>query len=75
MNFKEASEFGEMYHKDYFFKQKISNFDITEYIGKFEDTDELLSLSLDEMYIKRKYSQTNRDRIEEYKQRKLNIFK
>ncbi len=74
-NFKEASEFGEMYHKDYFFKQKISNFDITEYIGKFEDTDELLSLSLDEMYIKRKYSQTNRDRIEEYKQRKLNIFK
>ena len=23
--FKEATEFGEMYHKDYFFKQKLSN--------------------------------------------------
>ena len=75
-NFKEASLFGEMYHNKYFFKQRLSNFDMTEYIGKFpEDKKELLSLTLDEMYLKRKYSSVNKKRIEQYKQHKLSLFK
>ena len=75
-NFKEASLFGEMYHKEYFFKQKLSNFDMTEYIGKFPaDKKELLSLTLDEMYFKRKYASVNKQRIEKYKQKKLSLFK
>ena len=75
-NFKEASLFGEMYHNKYFFKQRLSNFDMTEYIGKFpEDKKELLSLTLDEMYLKRKYSSVNKKRIEQYKEHKLSLFK
>jgi hypothetical protein len=65
-----------MYHNKYFFKQRLSNFDMTEYIGKFpEDKKELLSLTLDEMYLKRKYSSVNKKRIEQYKQHKLSLFK
>ena len=73
-NFREATEFSEMFMEKYFFKQKLSNFDMTEYIAKLP-LDELLGMTLDEMYIKRGYSKINRQRIEEYKQKKLNLFK
>lgn len=72
-NFKEATEFSEMYQREYFMKQKLFNFDLTEHMSKF-DAQELLSFSVQEIYIERKLNSIYADNIKKYKQKKLGLY-
>jgi hypothetical protein len=73
-NFMEATKFSEMYQKEYFMKQKLFNFDLTEHMSKF-DPKELLSFSVKEVYIERKLNNIYEENINKYKQRKLGLYK
>ena len=73
-NFKEATEFADMYMNKYFMNQHLFNFDLTEHMSKFS-LDELLSFTCKEIYVERSYMKVYNKLIEEYKQRKLNLFK
>lgn len=73
-NFKEATEFSENYQKNYFMKQKLFNFDLTEHMSKF-DYKELLKFSVQEIYIERKLNNIYKNNINAYKTKKLGIYK
>jgi len=72
-NFKEATDFADMYMNKYFMKQHLFGHDLTEHMSKFS-IDELLSLTCNDIYIERSYMNVSKKLIEEYKQRKLNLF-
>lgn len=73
-NFKEATEFSEMYQAKYFMKQQLFNFDLTEHMSKFE-AQELLSFSVKDVYIERKLNNIYEENINKYKQKKLGLYK
>lgn len=72
-NFKEATEFADMYMEKYFMKQHLFNFDLTEHMSKF-DLKELLTFTCDEVYKKRQLNKIYKKQIDEYKKKKLDFF-
>ena len=73
-NFKEATEFSEMYQEKYFMKQKLFNFDLTEHMSKF-NPQELLKFSVEDIYIQRKLNNIYEENINKYKIKKLGLYK
>ena len=73
-NFKEATEFANMYMDKYFMKQKLFNFDMTEHLSKFPHT-ELLEFTARQVYIEKNLNSLYIQAIDDYKAKKQEIYK
>jgi hypothetical protein len=73
-NFMQATEFANMYLKNYFSKQKIFGFDLTEHLSKFA-IKPLLKFTVKKLYLKKNINSLYLQRIAEYKAKKLGIYK
>ena len=73
-NFMEATKFAEYYMNNYFGKQKIFGFDLTEHLSKFA-IKPLLKYNVRKLYQKKSINNLYMQRIAEYKVKKLAIYK
>jgi hypothetical protein len=73
-NFKQATEFANMYMDKYFMKQKLFNFDMTEHLSKFNHK-ELLQFTAREVYIEKNLNSIYIQAVKDYKAKKQEIYK
>jgi hypothetical protein len=72
-NFKEATEFADAYIENDFMNMKVSNFDLTEHMSKF-DHKELLDFSMKDIYVTRGLNKIYAKQIDEYKKKKIGLY-
>lgn len=72
-NFKEATEFADAYIEKDFMNMKVSNFDLTEHMSKF-DHKELLDFTMKDIYVTRGLNKIYAKQIDEYKKKKIGLY-